>query len=153
MNAILEIFQHPVFWHWFIAAVILITLEIILPTTFLLWTGIGAFVTGIIVWIMPDLSWQAQLVLFAISSVISIVAGRAWVSNRPIETDQPLLNRRGEQYVGRTLTLDEAIVNGFGHVSLDDTRWRIEGEDLATGTRIKVIGVEGTSLKVEADHD
>ena len=143
-------FLQPIFWHWFILAVILITLEIVLPTTYLLWTGIGAFTTGVVIWLVPELSWQIQLVLFTVFSVISIVAGRAWVANRPIKTDQPLLNRRGEQYIGRTLTLEEAIINGFGHVSLDDTRWRIEGEDLPAGTQIVVTGVDGNSLKVKA---
>ena len=83
MDSSLASLLHPVFWHWFIAALILISLEIMLPTTFLMWTGIGAFLTGAVVWFVPDLSWQLQLVLFTVFSVISILAGRAWVVRKP----------------------------------------------------------------------
>ena len=67
----------------------------------------------------------------------------------PTETDQPRLNRRGEQYIGRTFTLDEPIVNGLGKIRVDDSTWKIEGGDCAAGTRITVVGVDGVVLKVE----
>jgi len=153
LNTVLSSLQHPVYWHWFIATVLLITLEIVLPTTFMIWVGIGAFLTGVVLWIAPELTWQVQLIVFAVFSVASIIAGRAWVSRRQIKTDRPLLNRRGEQYIGRVLTLSDPIVNGVGHVSLDDTRWRIEGSDLPARSRIVVTGVDGTSLRVQAHED
>jgi hypothetical protein len=40
-----------------------------------------------------------------------------------VESDQPKLNRRGEQYVGRTFTLEEPIVNGHGKIRVDDSTW------------------------------
>ena len=63
-------------------------------------------------------------------------------------TDQPALNRRGEQYIGRTLTLDEPIVNGQGKIRVDDTTWKVEGDDMPAGTRVTVIGVDSVVLKV-----
>ncbi len=147
-NVILTL-QQPTHWHWFIASVIFIIFEIILPTSYLLWTGIGAFVVGIILYFVPDISWQMQLILFAVLSIVSILVGRSYLIRKPLETDEPLLNRRGEQYIGRIVTLDQAIVNGVGHVSLDDTRWRIEGKDTEAGEKVKVTGVDGTSLVVE----
>ena len=69
----------------------------------------------------------------------------------PTETDLPTLNRRGEQYVGRHFTLEEAIVNGQGKIRVDDSTWKIEGpEDLPAGSQVQVIAVAGTVLKVEA---
>ena len=60
-----------------------------------------------------------------------------------------MLNRRGEQYVGRRLTLDEPIVNGRGQVKVDNSTWRVEGADLPAGTPVIVTGVRGTILNVE----
>lgn len=137
------------FWSWFILAIVLVVLEILLPTSYLLWMAIGAGVTGVIAWLAPATPWQGQWVLFAVSSVLATLAGRWFIRRHPIETDQPQLNRRGEQYVGRILTLTEAIENGRGYVNLDDTRWRAEGPDLPLGTRVKVVGVDGTCLIVE----
>ena len=45
--------------------------------------------------------------------------------------------------------LTEAIVNGRGRLSIDDTVWRIEGPDLPAGTRVTVSAAEGSRLKVK----
>ena len=47
------------------------------------------------------------------------------------ETDQPNLNQRTQRYLGRTLTLSEAIVNGVGKVKVDDSQWSNEAVDSA----------------------
>ncbi len=59
-----------------------------------------------------------------------------------------MLNRRGAQYVGRLFTLEQPIVNGVGKLRVDDTTWKIIGEDCPVGTRVRVSGVESTVLKV-----
>ena len=74
-----------------------------------------------------------------------------WFRKYPEETDQPNLNRRGEQYIGRSFTLETAIDNGVGRVRVGDSLWRAVGDDMPAGSRVKVVGVDGASLKVEAD--
>jgi len=34
-------------------------------------------------------------------------------------------------------------------VKVDDSTWRVEGEDLPEGTKVRVISVDGVVLKVE----
>lgn len=136
-------------WTWWVLGVVLIVLEVFAPTAFFLWMGISALVTGGLLWVMPDMSWTSQLFSFAVLSVVSIVLWRKYFKDVSERTDQPLLNKRALQYVGRTFTLDEAIVNGVGQVRVDDSTWRISSdEDYPAGTRIEVIGEEGMTLKV-----
>jgi membrane protein implicated in regulation of membrane protease activity len=137
------------YWHWFVAAVVLVILESLLPGFFFLWLGIAAGVTGLVLLAAPGLSWQVQVLMFAALSVISIVAWRAWQRRHPDVSDQPTLNRRAEQYVGRTFTLAEPIQGRRGKVRIDDTTWRVEGDDLPAGAAVKVIAAEGVVLKVE----
>ncbi|WP_338063185.1 NfeD family protein [endosymbiont of Riftia pachyptila] len=59
------------------------------------------------------------------------------------------LNRRGEQYLGRSFTLEDPIINGEGKIRVDDTTWKIRGNDCPGGSQIKVIGVDGVVLLVE----
>jgi len=139
------------FWHWLIAAVVLVLLEVFSPGVFFLWLGVAAALVGGALWLLPEMNWQTQFVLFALFSIVSIVVARVIIARRPIETDEPTLNRRGEQYVGRVLVLDRAIENGVGRVRVDDTLWRVEGQDSAANTRVRVIGVDGTVLKVEPE--
>ena len=140
----------PDFWHWWILALGLIILETLVPGTFFLWMGISAVVLGLLAWLVPAMGWETQLMLFAILSLVSIVGWRIWQRKHPDETEQPMLNRRGEQYIGRVFVLESAIENGFGKVRVGDTHWRVRGEDMPAGTRVKVTGVDGIVFLVEA---
>ena len=82
-------------------------------------------------------------------SVASIVVSRRYLKRHPIATDRPELNRRGQQYVGRTFTLAEPIENGRGRLHVDDTMWKISGPELAQGRQVRVVGVDGVVLMVE----
>ncbi|MEW8069961.1 MAG: NfeD family protein [Candidatus Thiodiazotropha sp.] len=136
------------YWHWLILAVVLMILEVFSPGAFLLWLGLAAGTVGLLLLLIPDITWQIQILLFALLSVAIIVLVRAFLQRRPIETDQPHLNRRGEQYLDRTFTLQEPIVNGEGRIHVDDTTWKITGEDCPAGTRIRISGVQGVVLQV-----
>lgn len=137
------------FWHWLIFAVGLLILEIFAPGAFFLWMGIAAAIVGVLLWIIPGMGWEMQLMIFAVLSVASIVWWRKHMSDNPVVTDQPNLNRRGQQYVGRTFTLEEPIVNGIGKIHVDDSTWKVEGSDCPEGTQVTVTGVDGVILKVK----
>lgn len=144
----MEILEQLTFWHWLILGVVLVVLEALAPGIVFLWMGIAAFATGLAVLFIGDVTWQAQVLTFAGLSVVSVIAGRIWVRKHPTETDHPTLNRRGEQYVGRVFTLSEPIVNGSGKLWVDDTTWKVTGNDLPQGSRVKVVGTAGTVLQV-----
>ena len=138
------------FWHWWVLAVLLILLEVLAPGTFFLWLGIAAAVVGLLLVVMPDLGWQLQVLIFVILAGVSVFAGRAWLKRHPIKTDDSGLNRRGDALVGQVYVLAEAIHTGRGAVRVADTVWRAEGPDLPKGSRVRVVAVQGTTLKVEA---
>ena len=144
-----EAFAHLQFWHWWIVAVVLVIVELITPGFFLLWIGIAAGVTGLIVFLAPDLGWEVQILIFAPLAVAAVVAARYYLLRNPIETADATLNRRGSQYVGRVFDLQDPIVNGAGKVKVADGVWRAEGPDLPAGAKVKVTAVAGTVLKVE----
>lgn len=144
-----EYFSTLLFWHWWVLALILVILEMVMPGFFLLWIGIAAGITGLLLLLVPTSPWQLQFVVFGVLAIGSIVAARYYIRRNPIETDDRTLNRRGEQYVGRVFTIDEAIINGIGKVRVGDSVWRAAGPDLPAGERVKVVGVDGTMLKVE----
>lgn len=144
------LFQHIDHWSWWILAIALLVLEAFVPGTFFMWLGIAAGVVGMLLLLAPGMGWEYQIVVFAAISVASIVLWRLYFRKHPVTTDQPTLNRRGAQYVGRTFTLGEPIVNGQGKIRVDDTTWKVLGEDCDAGSRVKVIGVDGVQLKVES---
>ncbi len=139
------------FWYWWILGLALLILEVFAPGAFFLWMGISAGLVGLLSWLFPGLSIEWQLLIFTLVSVITVVGWRAYLRKNPVETDQPALNRRGEQYVNRIFTLDEPIVNGVGRIRVDDTTWRIQGDDTEAGSKVRVVGVDGVNLVVDAE--
>lgn len=147
----MEIAWNVDYWHWWILAGVLLLVEVAVSGFFFLWLAVAAGVVGFALYLMPDLGWEYQIIIFSVVSIASIVIFKRYQKRKPPESDQPALNRRGESYVGRTFTLDRPIENGMGELRVDDTTWRIKGPDLPPGTRIRVVGVDGVILEVEAD--
>jgi len=144
-----EWLSHIVFWHWWILAGVLLILELTTPVFFFLWLGFSAASVGFLLLVFPSIPIEAQLVLFGILSIVAVIAWRRYRETHPPESDQPLLNRRGQQYTGRLFTLDHPIINGEGKVVVDDSTWRVKGPDLPAGTTVKVVGVDGVIFIVE----
>lgn len=150
------------FWHWLALGAALTILEIVLPGMFLLWLGAAGFLTGGLLWLLPKLTIETQLIFFAVLSVLSVLVGRVVQrGSREEESDQPLLNQRGEQYVGGIYVLEDDMANGHGKVSIGDTVWSVEmtadepglPAAMPKGAFVKVIGVEGATLIVEPGSD
>ncbi|MEN8166530.1 MAG: NfeD family protein [Pseudomonadota bacterium] len=139
------------YWHWFILAVVLVILEVFSPGVFFIWMGLAAGIVGLILLAVPQMDWQYQLLIFALFSVANILVARLILQRHPIKTDQPNLNRRGEQYTGRVFTLEEPIVNGEGKIRVDDSTWKIRGTDCPAGTQVKVTGVDGVVLQISIE--
>jgi membrane protein implicated in regulation of membrane protease activity len=137
------------YWHWWILAGILLIIEVAAPSFFFLWLSIAAGITGLVLLAAPELGWEYQILLFSVLSVLSLTAFKRYQRANPVISDQPALNRRGEQYIGRSFTLAEPIKNNGGVISVDDSTWRITGPDLPSGTTVRVVGTEGAILKVE----
>ncbi len=136
------------FWHWLTFALILIILEMLSPGVFLMWLGIAAGIVGLVMLVQPDLSWQTQMILFALLSLVSIIFWRWAQKHFKRESDDLHLNRRAEQYIGRTFYLIEPIVNGMGKIKVDDSTWKVHGEDAPAGTQVEVTGVDGVIFEV-----
>jgi len=137
------------YWHWWVLGLLLLVAEMLLPTGFfLIWIGAAAILVGAVSWLVPALSWEVEMVMFGVLSVASFFT---WKRLRPVnlDSDQPTLNRRGHSYVGRTFTLTAPIVNGVGKLHVDDSQWRVSGADAEAGAQVRVVAVDGATLKVE----
>jgi membrane protein implicated in regulation of membrane protease activity len=134
-------------WTWMIVAAILFALEVMSPGIFLMWFGMAAAVTGLLAFGF-DTSWQWQLVWFCLLSLAAVLIALKYLRRHPLESDRPLLNERAVQHIGQCYNLVDPIVNGRGSVKIGDSIWRVEGPELPKGARVRVLGADGTLLKV-----
>ncbi len=139
-------------WLWFAAASALLILETMMPGVHFLWFGVSAAIVGVVALLLPmALPWQ--LILFALISVFIVYAVRRYTGPTVAVSDEPVLNVRGAQYIGRTVVVEDDIRNGRGKVRVGDTLWPASGEDAPAGARVTVTGVDGTVLVVAAEDE
>lgn len=135
-------------WMWLILAVLFGIGEIVIPGVFLLWIAIAAALTGGVA-MLTGIAVPVQIIVFAVLCLIATYAGKRWYRDNPVESQDPLLNNRAARLVGETVMVVEAISNGRGRVKVADGVWTAHGPDADSGTQVRVVGVEGTVLRVE----
>lgn len=137
-------------WFWWGFALGLFALEAVLPGTFMLWLGFAAIGTGVVHLLVPGFGLTVQWIVFAVLALVAVGIGwRYRLLHSPAPSDQPLLNRRADQLVGRIFPLDTAIIDGRGRLKVGDAFWTVDGPDMPQGTRVRIAAVENMVLRVE----
>jgi len=139
--------QHLSWWHWMVLAVLLAAAETMVPGAVAIWFAAAAAAIGLLM-VVIDIPWQWQLIGFGVLGMVALLLFRSYRKRYPQADEQPNLNLRGQQYVGRELVLIEAIEQGSGKAKLGDCVWKVSGPELPAGARVRVVGVDGTILKV-----
>ena len=137
------------YWHWWVLAMVCLSLEIFAPGAVFIWFSASAAVMGFVLLLLPDLAWQGQITLFGILSLLSILGWRLYRQKVPEIDAHPALNKRGEELIGRIFTLNKPIIDNYGKINVDDTMWKVYGDDCDSGQKVKVISLSGTVLNVE----
>lgn len=145
----LEWFGSPGGWGWIAAGLLLIGAEMLAPGVFMIWLGLAALLTGLLVGLL-GLSWQGAALAFAALAIAAVAAGRMLTRRRTEEPDAAHgLNDRGRQLIGRVFRLEATMTGGEGRIRVGDSSWRVIGPELLAGTEIRVTRVDGATLVVE----
>ncbi len=146
----MEYLQNLSFWDWLGLGTVLLILEVFGAGGYLLWMGVAAAAVGVMTFIIPGMLWTFQFLLFAVTSVLTALYWwrRQRTVNRP--SDQPGLNMRGQELIGRVFVVQDAIVDGRGKIKVGDSVWLANGPNTPVGTQVRVIGQDGAILRVEA---
>ena len=139
-------------WFWLSLGLVLGVAEMVAPGFFLIWLGLAALIVGGLDYFLP-ITVAYQVAMFAILSVLTVFAGKKFLRENPIETEDAKLNDRGARLTGEIVTVVEAITNGNGRVKVGDSVWSARGVDAAIGSRVRVTGADGAVLLVEGGLD
>ncbi|MDU6925287.1 NfeD family protein [Franconibacter helveticus] len=141
------LFAHPHIF-WLSLGGLLLAAEMLGASGYLLWSGVAAVVTGLLVWLLP-LGWEWQGVCFAILTVLAALLWWRWLARRPQPRANAALNQRGQQLIGQRLRLDDSLNNGRGNARVGDSSWPVMAdEEIEAGALVEVIAVEGIRLRV-----
>ena len=137
-------------WHWLVLAVLLLIFEVLGAGGFVIGLAIAAFVLSIIAVSFENLSWDFQLLLFALSGIAFTVIYWRFFRKFNNRTDQPDINNRAAQYIGRSFQTTKPLIQGEGKEQVGDSLWRVRcAENIDEGTSVKVVGSEGMVLIIE----
>ena len=138
-------------WLWLIGGVVLLIAEVIAPGFFLVFIGAAALATGLFA-VLFGLGTAAQLVLFVPYTLLAVFAGRRFYANRTFDSADPLLNDRAARLVGKVVTVVSEVDEHNGRVRVGDSEWSARGGPAAIGERVRITGIDGNCLKVEAER-
>jgi inner membrane protein len=142
------LFSEWSYWHWLIFSAALLLLELFGTAGLLLWTGIAALLTALMVYLF-NLSVYGQWGTFALFSIITTWC---WfrISKLSQPTETPVLNQRIQRCIGAQTTLLEDVKLGKSRVRIDDTVWVVSiNEPAQTGTVVHITAADGTLLIAE----
>lgn len=143
--------MEPLWWHWIVLGIGLCIAELFLPSFFILWFGLGAVLTGLLVALLPSLSLTAQIFSWTLTSVVmTVVWFKVFKRGANDERTGQAAAALGE--IGLLVAAVEPFQAGevrFQRPVLGADRWPCRAESaLAAGDRVKVVAVEGQMLKV-----
>ncbi len=141
-------------WHWFIGALVLGILELLLPGVVFLWMGLAAACVGFLVLAQPDIVIEYQVIAFTLLSIIIVVAARFLISKKEKPTDHPTLNQRSQQFIGQHYLLQADSINKSGKVKIGDSLWNVVlNQDMKAGDAVLIESADGLTLKGTAVSD
>ena len=150
MDIVTQLFVEIGPFHWLALAALLIAIEMVMPTQYLIWPGISAAVVGLLAFLF-DLGLPGEISVFAVLSAILVGVSHKYFPSG-VGGDKSSLNQRTDQMVGKTAVVAEGFQHGQGAVTVGDTRWAaqsVDGADYAEGTRVGVVSAESTLLTVK----
>ena len=135
---------------WIVLGVLLLIVEILTGTTYILWPAIAALLVGLFAFLLP-FGWEMQLLLFFIISAVLLVVGHKYVRPRMEGGEPSDLNDRARSMIGMRVRAIAPFELGEGRVQVGDTQWRARAGagNPAANDELVVLSVKGTTLIVE----
>ncbi|AIR89308.1 NfeD family protein [Pseudomonas cremoricolorata] len=137
-------------WTWLVFGVALILLELILPTFFIIWFGIGAVLVALIALVAPSLNLATQVLLWVLfSSVTTLLwfklfrrkkADTRWTADSVIG-EVGLLTANVSEFQKGRVRFQKPVLGNEEWVCVADT-------DIAAGERVRLTAIEGNTARI-----
>jgi len=143
--------MNPEWWHWIVGGIVLVLAELVIPSFFIVWFGLGALLTGLLT-LAFELSLTAQLGTWTLASLAMVVLWfrvfkQSFVKTRIGTADGEVIGEIG-LLVGAVAPFARGKVR-FQRPVLGSEEWVCLADTaIAAGERVRVVAVEGSFLKV-----
>jgi len=141
---------------WFLVGLVLLIMEFMLPGLIIFFFGVGAWIVAIVCLLSTHVqgSINTQLIIFIVSSVMSLLILRKWVKGVFLGHSgaKQDLTEDLKEFVGERAVVVETITpKAGGKVEFHGTNWEAQADgDIAAGAVVEIIGKDNITLKVKA---
>ncbi|HUU15996.1 MAG TPA: NfeD family protein [Sedimentisphaerales bacterium] len=137
---------------WFLIGLALLVMEFALPGLIIAFFGVGAWIVALVC-LITDIGINTQLIIFIVSSVLSLLFLRRWLKGVFLghTVSKQNLAENLEEFIGQKAVVKETIKpKTGGKVEFHGTNWLAEAdEEIAEETVVEIIGKENITLKVK----
>ena len=152
-GSFMENFQ-MLYWYWLVFGMILMLLELAVPSFTIFWFGLGALAVGVLLLVAPDLSLTLQLLVWVIASAAFVLF---WFKVlKPRMTDKTTSGIAREAVLGETAMVtrvpegDRRGEIRFSVPMLGSDTWPFICDDEVTvGDRVAVRDISGNTMLVK----
>lgn len=139
-------------WYWIVAGAVLILMELVVPSFFILWFGIGALLVALAMWLLPDLSLTAQIALWSGASLVMVALWFKLFAGARLKSQSGTAQGEVIGEVGLLVSAVAPFQHGkvrFQKPILGSEQWNCMADDaIAAGERVRIVAFEGNSVKV-----
>lgn len=150
MDAIRDLLKPELIW--FLVGLVLLIAEFAIPGLVIIFFGAAAWVVAIVC-LLLDIGLNTQLIIFILTSVLSLVLLRKWLKGVFLghTSGAQNLTEEMQEFVGEQVVVKEAIhPKRPGKVELHGTDWTATGDqEIAVGTMVEIIAKDNLTLKVK----
>lgn len=143
--------MNPEWWHWIVGGIVLVLAELMIPSFFIVWFGLGALLVGLLT-LAFDLSVTAQLATWTLASIAMVVL---WFRVFKQSFQKTKIGTADGEVIGEVGLLVSAVAPfergkvRFQRPILGSEEWACMADTaIAAGERVKVISIEGSFVKV-----
>jgi inner membrane protein len=142
-------FERPELF-WFFIGLVLLLAELVIPGFFIFFFGVGAWVTALVC-LIAEPSTNLQIIIFGLTSVLSLVALRRIIQKKLFYHDDRESINVEDEFTGKEGTAVVDFGGGtIGKVAFKGTTWMAESKsEIKEGQRIVITSKENMKLIVE----
>ena len=148
---IANIFSRPELF-WFLIGLVLFLAELVIPGFFIFFFGLGAWVTALVCLIgNPDSITNIQIIIFAVTSVLSLIALRRIIQKKFFYSKGNLSEEVEDEFTGEeALATTDIGPDMKGKVEFKGTTWKAESKsEIKEGQTVIIIEKENFTLTVK----
>lgn len=142
----------PEWWHWMIAGLGLVLLELAVPAFFVIWFGLGAMLVAIALLVAGEFSLTVQISLWIVASLAMV---GIWFRVFKRNQHKTLVGTADGEVIGEVGLLVGAVAP-FQHGRVRFQRPILGADEwvclsdavIAAGERVRVVAVEGSFVRV-----